>query len=200
MGTLSGIPAILFAVQWHRAILLQEAGTWRSVFSWSTPHSVFVSWSIVVQTVWLFPGLYEALWWSCASPLVLLAAAYAFARASLLLPAAAIGEPPSLSLAWARSSGNGWRLLGTYLLALVSCGMFFSPIWVPTLVVSYPQIVAARTMGPIAGLLFALPFYASEAVVVASLSLAFARLAGSSGQAVHGPVEGPVAHLEHRGE
>ena len=120
---------VVFAVRWHRAILLDTHPNESSIlprWGWRETRflalgfgiyfiaflSVVIAFLPLIPLAGLFPGLWEGEHGSFIMAGALIpAGAYVVARCSLALPAIAIDSRISVAAAWQWSSGNGWRLV-----------------------------------------------------------------------------------------
>jgi hypothetical protein len=103
---ITSAPYVLFAVPYYRYLLAGQL--WPSVLFWSSAHTVLFAWAVLKAASHSAAGIFLGPSFGSVAVLGLI---YLFARFCLVQPAAAIGELPDLGLAWARSRGNGWRLV-----------------------------------------------------------------------------------------
>lgn len=188
---------VLYAVSCHRIVLLGPqslANRW-GVY-WSGRELRFVGWSVAIGLLASLPALpllaamygvskapgidfvnwvpelpSWAITWIAYAPVL-----YVASRASLVLPATAIGRRPGLGHSWALSRHNGWRLT----IALAIPGLMVSAL---------SQLVWSGLGNPggiVPAFILALWFCLLGAVEVTVLSVAFRRLSSP-------PLEGAAA-------
>lgn len=135
-----GLVFTLLAIGCHRIILLEEQyERWVDFFKWSHRETRFFIWSFLIYLIAIFmmaPFVMVSLYVLKAGfvatqdllqielietvggrglslgilPTVYFLFLYFLSRGSLVLPATAIDEKPTLSWVWDNSTGNGWRL------------------------------------------------------------------------------------------
>ena len=171
--------AMMIAISCHRLVILgvdSLPSAW-GLF-WSRRETRFLGWSMLISLITALPfavvgilvGILVAVLGrsftvSAAVPLsVLPFVLYASARLSLVLPATAIGQRPTLKGSWRLSRSNGWRL------ALV--------MFLPSLVL-IPLSLGSFQLGGIAPqFLAAFPLVLLGLIGIASLSKAFCWFTG----------------------
>jgi len=171
--------AMMIAISCHRLVILgvdSLPSAW-GLF-WSRRETRFLGWSMLISLITALPfavvgilvGILVAVLGrsftvSAAVPLsVLPFVLYASARLSLVLPATAIGQRPTLKGSWRLSRSNGWRLALVMLL--------------PSLVL-IPLSVGSLQLGGIAPqFLAAFPLVLLGLIGIASLSKAFCWFTG----------------------
>ena len=173
--------AMMIAISCHRLVILgvdSLPSAW-GLF-WSRRETRFLGWSMLISLITLLPfavlgilvGILVAVLGpsftvSAALPFILLVLPfvwYAIARLSLVLPATAIGQRPTLKGSWRLSRSNGWRL------ALV--------MFLPSLVL-IPLSVGSFQLGGIAPqFLAAFPLVLLGLIEISALSKAFCWFTG----------------------
>lgn len=99
---------------------------------------------------------------------------YVIVRLSMMLPAAAIGEPANPLLAWQLTRNNGWRLLGLYVLILLVLSVLLLLLGLTLLLLDHPIV---HWVIDVFGLLIGI-------VSVAATAVAYRELTASYGQKV----------------
>jgi hypothetical protein len=187
---------LVFAVAWHRAILLDEPP--RMSLRFGRREWRFLGYSILIGLVFsgaavaggaafaaLAIGLGAAFGGgtvvAAVSPIVIIAAWAICARLSLALPAAAVDEPGGLlRAAWRRGKGNAVRLFFGPLVCAV-------PIFILQMVLQFlagppfwqTGIAHAMTAFPLTlSLLYVILVFVQAAVTVGFLSFSYRQLAG----------------------
>ncbi|QKT03791.1 hypothetical protein HUS23_08150 [Ectothiorhodospiraceae bacterium 2226] len=115
---------VVIAVRTHRLVLAKdEEQMAKASLRWSWRETRFFGWLLVIYFQVALLGLLLAMlglaimWVVPSGPFQLmvvvavLPAAYLLARLSLIFPAVALDRPVDFGWAWARSAGNGWRLV-----------------------------------------------------------------------------------------
>ncbi len=125
LGLLDVVPFTLFAVAWHRQVLLgPRAGAPAFRPSWKTRHWFFLAYSLVVDVVGLvLPAVFLNV---TLGPLVFVMIAIAFyiwIRINFVFPAVAVDERYGFRHAWRHTEGHVWRLMATIVLASLLPGL-----------------------------------------------------------------------------
>ncbi len=121
---LTGIIGVVYATSCHRILLAGDRSLPNQYgIYWTSRETRFAGWSIAIGLlafplvlllvpllmITLVSDLQERVSW-LVSLFVYAPAAYVISRASLVLPATAIDQRPSLEDSWSLSKDNGWRL------------------------------------------------------------------------------------------
>ena len=205
LATIAGIWAyVCYSVAWHRSYLVPgENVTIGSCYQWNRRQWRFlwalVKIAIIMALAWMLilvafamatgvgaggvggfgmASIGPAAMIAMLAAFLLLGAAYA--RLTVLLPAAAVDEALSVGQVWALTRGNGWRLLGIIILVSIPIGI----ILIPVAVLLGFAAVSAPNYGPltsalIQNLLVQFLSYVYIAVGISALSVCFARLAAA---------------------
>jgi len=188
---LSLLPYTLFAVAWHRLVILGPAiAPPRLVPAWRSRHWRFLGYSLLLVglaapgalAAVLLAGLLMPAQGVASLLLVVLSVglAYLFARLSLVLPATALDEPYRLRHAWEHSRGQGLRLLAILLLALLP--LMFVTLLVGSLLGGLVAPAEAGSPSAAQFILFQLVAavigYTATAISLTVISQAFRSLAG----------------------
>ena len=174
------VPSVLSIVAGHRIFILgEESMAQHGILWWSSRETRFVGWCIAVA---LLIGLLNALAVAILAPLVIIQApptvvgllgwlvflpvGYVLARWSLVLPATAVDERPSLDWAWHASRGVGLRLLVLIVflpfvmdlavelipevntIALTIAWLYVAAVEIALLSLSYRELAPRRSMQP----------------------------------------------------
>jgi hypothetical protein len=159
LGLLTLAPYTIFAVAWHRAVLLDAPPPLIPV--WEKRHWRFLGYLLIITAAsYAAQYVYEPVLTSVLStpeaagtaPLdtptalmvivSLLLVMYLFLRISFVFPAVAVDEHYGLSLAWRHSKGQGLRLLGA---------MFTTMILAYLGMMIFLQILLRPFLGPLRG-------------------------------------------------
>jgi hypothetical protein len=167
----------MFAVLWHRVILLGVRPTLLGPLAWSSVHSAFLLYGLAI---WVFSEVVDRLPDDGPAVAAMLIVGpvlvYIEARVALLLPSGAVGGSSSPIAAWALSNGNGWRLALTAFVAALLAALLSAPIWVAALAVGS----RLQDLGEPANLTVEAAYNAAYlfvlAIEVTALSLAFQHL------------------------
>jgi hypothetical protein len=186
-AVIMAIAQTLFAVAWHRFVLLGPAsGGPRPIPPWRRRHWRFLGYLLLLEFVFYVPTdrllLFSIspyvhfqinLWVILGTYLWSLAVLYLAARLSLVLPARAIDRGLTLRQSWYRTQGQGLRLLVATALSTVPILPFVVLlVWSDTLVGS---IFGSVKIGYS---LMMLTNFVSTALAVTVLSLAFRHCTG----------------------
>lgn len=190
---LAVVPSTIFAVSWHRFVLLGPRRAPPQVLpTWSVSHWRFLGYTFVVGYLVLGVSLFAvfglvAILEASGFPtllvlLVLLlglpASLYPSLRLSLLFPAIAVGMRLDLGQSWRFTGGEGWRLV----LAMVFAWLPFAAfLWIRQLAASArgsdlseaQNVVVITDIWLLDQVIWALPTYITLALTVTVLSLAF---------------------------
>ena len=185
------VPYTLFAVAWHRLVLLgPQIAPPRVAFNWAPRHWRFLGYAllltaggvVVMVTVFSLAGPGQAA--SGAGPLAALGLMIAFGylaiRLCLVLPAAALDENYRLQHAWAHTQGQGLRLMAIFVVAMIP--VVFASLLVMGLVLGSSAAETVPTPGGgralVAQLALGALGYVGSAVSTTIFAQAFHRLAG----------------------
>ena len=190
---LDAVPATIFAVSWHRLVLLGPLNAPpRLLPNWSGYHWRFLSYALVVGylvlgvSVLAMIGLGMIVVASDAPAVFVLlvvvfglpCAFYPSLRLSLVLPAAAVGVWVGLEDSWRYTRGEGWRFVWVTLMAFLPL-FAFGLINVLAARADGSSAMGAQDMAIITNIwlldrvIWAIPSYLSIALTVTVLSLAF---------------------------
>lgn len=197
---LSWFAYAVFAVRWHRFVLLDERGAALSgLLEWR--NFIFFGYILVLMGVPVFAmnsmstfgtlseGDPAMTFVTLIGYLVLSLGGFALSlilyRLYLLFPATAIDRPMKFGQAWQRMGGNTWRLIGaTYFVVVIIMILAFSLSF--SLMQMATEYASAKASGvpfeasfPISAILLPLPYFFMGAVLVTILSLTYRLIIGA---------------------
>lgn len=159
IGLLLSATLALFALICHRIVLLgpDQLQRWSELLPWRQ-YAVFLLITLALdgllvaalfshaQLLLLVPGLFvfESVPWSpfvlfVSFLVIVVAVVYALTRASLSLPAAAIGRLASPKAIWRWSRGNGWRLTAAVVASVLLACVFWGVLFLAVALMSFPR-------------------------------------------------------------
>lgn len=162
----------------HRLVLLQEVAD-RPVWRIPPGYDRFVAWLLLLSVLWLPSQLVLALF-GLRAPVAaqllagvsLIALAVVALRITVLFPAIAIDEGADWRVAWRRTKGRMWAILGTTLLTCVPLILILVAI---TLVLgAVPSSIQFPVAGTVAEVVVTVLWYSVAAVIASRLYLAYA--------------------------
>lgn len=197
----------LFAVAWHRVILLDSAAESGSPTAWARRHNRFFTFLLgytVIATVVTLPLLLAApapledmppeqaaaASAGLAGPSLLMLVAgvalwYLFMRMSFVFPASAVDERYGLAESWRHTRRNGLRLMALSLLLVLPPAVVFAMVigiiaLIGAALVGGPGAGEgpATGFGVIIGLVYALMYFVILALGIAGISIPFRRATG----------------------
>ncbi len=162
-----GVSYTLFAVAWHRLVLLNSTFESSAPTAWFRNHTRFYGYLILVYVMlaglmvppfiamgMLFaptnagaPDLApDTLGWIFPVVLVVFAVYflfyYLFYRVSFVFPATAVGETYRLADSWRNTRGNGWRLIAISLLVNIVTGIVLLPLTLIAVAIVHGLVLA----------------------------------------------------------
>jgi hypothetical protein len=170
----------LFAVAWHRFVLLETHWESSAPTAWRRRHTVFFGYQllvylivvvvllpmlVVIGAMGLYPGRDPSTFSASLFLLLFIVVVtavfifwYVFFRLSFVFPARAVGERYTLRDSWRHTRGNGWRLIAIAFLVNVALSIVLLPL-------------VLLSTGLITSLLFANPQSSTASLVIASVVL-----------------------------
>ena len=169
LSHLDVVPGTLFAVAWHRQILLgPAAGAPAFRPSWEARHWRFLAYSLAVMAVSYVPWAFPIATLGALVFVVFALVFYVLARFSFVFPAVAVDERYGFRHSWRHTEGHVWRLMATLVLAVLPLALLGG------------VVSAAGPMGKTlwAGGLSTALYYLTTGVWVTVLSIAFRTCTG----------------------
>ena len=146
------IPYVLFAVTWHRFILMGERERPTLIPKFQRTHGRFLMFTVILFLMVMVPILISAMTMGVSQMLMnssqigaaveldgqasaalliifvyLIASSYFYGRLSMVLPASAVGEEGyTFGWAWRHTKGNGFRIMLAFILLMILVAIVFT--------------------------------------------------------------------------
>ncbi|MCP4330408.1 MAG: hypothetical protein GY791_18450 [Alphaproteobacteria bacterium] len=208
----------LFAVAWHRLVLLASAAETSSPMAWRRRHTVFFGYQILLYVVMVVLTLPVTVFMATLvepspggepgiSPesmetvftilpimfVALLVFYYVFFRLCFVFPACAVGERYGLADSWRHTRGNGWRLIIISILVNLAMVVVLVPV-VSVLVALISVVAYSGAQGGDAAIIVSALVIGGVYTIAAFVALALnVTLISLSFRAATGWVPGPPA-------
>ena len=189
------LPYTLFAVTWHRFVLLEQAAMPTPIVPvWQTRHWRFLGYTLIVTAIsYGFSLLYApliaplvagdtevVLWQPMLLIFLLLFGTYVILRLSFVFPAAAVDESYGFADSWRHTKDQGLRLMAAMFLTLLPATVGF--LVVLQFVLTFASAVSGSTdpaaLGPVAQVVDVVLRYILIALSLSVISTAFKTCTG----------------------
>jgi hypothetical protein len=203
------LPYTLFAVTWHRVVLLGPAAMPAQMTPvWQRRHWRFLGYTLIVTAIsYGFSLLYGplivplitgssaiSLWQALLLMFMLLLATYVILRLSFVFPAVAVDEGYGFAEAWRHTKDQGLRLMAAMFLTLIPAmlGILVILQFLLTIASAVSGAADPSALGPVAQVIDLVLRYVIIALSLSVISIAFKVCTGWVAD-VRGPPVGPLA-------